>query len=570
MRFSSFLVSLSAATVALSFPEIVYGSFDALQYRQLKAAKRHADLIKRSDSIGTKRSIVLTYAEDDGYVDDTSFAARVHLSGDRETLFLEDFEHLLDGVQCVGGSMTLGFRGDVSYKGAKDACGSLRAGLVVSSHSSCSDSSAHSVFNVSDITFDDTNARIVFDVQRTTWLKAYRTRKVEFGRTLDPHHLYEHHRLAGRQDATATNNVVLAASSLVPAAGTTPTAESVSFDLNDEQTDTTFEWPEGSELGPTSPITVGCKQCTTKGQLALTQGEIDLSSLDEIVDQARSGEDLDMIKSGFFQLDLSGFESSILLKASPSGNVKFAKDLFTVPVFGFSIRGIGSAGVLFQPQLAFDIQIAGGVELNWGFKVNVPDNSIIRLDIGTFSNSSVTGFDKTTVESLPFNANAADIQLTLQAGLRPFLPIGMSFFDGDLQILGGPFMDLPFINTTITQLATSEVNANCETGKGLGSDGFKNTFKNLTHIQADIGMGVGFEFEAIVDNPLVPNVHYDYQIWSTATPLATACYAWGKETGMAVATVAEKKISGASSASFGKFGALIMVVAVFAATTVVM
>jgi hypothetical protein len=111
-----------------------------------------------------------------------------------------------------------------------------------------------------NIKFDDTNARIIFDVQRTTWLKAYRTGKVEFGRTSQPHHLYEHHRLARRQDATATNNVVLAASSLMPAAGTMPTAESASFDLNNDQTDTTFEWPKGSGLGPMSPITVGCKK----------------------------------------------------------------------------------------------------------------------------------------------------------------------------------------------------------------------------------------------------------------------------------------------------------------------
>jgi hypothetical protein len=35
------------------------------------------------------------------------------------------------------------------------------------------------------------------------------------------------------------------------------------------------------------------------------------------------------------------------------------------------IPGFGYAGVMFQPQLVFDISISGGVELTWGFKVNV-------------------------------------------------------------------------------------------------------------------------------------------------------------------------------------------------------
>jgi hypothetical protein len=123
----------------------------------------------------------------------------------------------------------------------------------------------------------------------------------------------------------------------------------------------------------------------------------------------------------------------------------------------------------------------------------------------------------------------------------------MSFFSDQLTLLGGPFLDLPYINTTITQLATSSVNSNCETGKGQGNAKFQDAFKNLTHIEASLGMSVGFEFEASVDKFGIPPARFDYAIWSTQSSLATACMAWGKETGMSVATVAEKKVNAASS-----------------------
>jgi len=169
-------------------------------------------------------------------------------------------------------------------------------------------------------------------------------RKIKFGQTSDRHYLHQHDRLSRRQAETtrasestlATGLVASAALTLIPTA--TPTAESVSFDLSNDQTDTTFTWPGGIEVGPPFPITVGCKKCTTKGQLILTQGEIDLTDIDELTEQLFDPDrDMDFIKTGFFELELNGFESSILLKASPSVSVPFTYDLFTVPVYGFKV-----------------------------------------------------------------------------------------------------------------------------------------------------------------------------------------------------------------------------------------
>ena len=162
----------------------------------------------------------------------------------------------------------------------------------------------------------------------------------------------------------------------------------------------------------------------------------------------------------------------------------------------------------------------------------------------------------------------------------------MTFFKNRLKLLGGPFLDLPFIDTTVTQLASSGVNSNCETGKGNTNSKFQDAFKNLTHIQASLGIGVGFEVEAKADLPLLPDVavRKDFNIWSTTTPLPTACLAWSKETGMAIAVDVEKKIiedekkasdekkgNVGASTSFGSFRQLAMlaVCALIATTTAI-
>jgi len=247
------------------------------------------------------------------------------------------------------------------------------------------------MYSITSISFDEENSRILLGTKETSWLKSYRTKKIEFGQTPDRHYLHQHNRLSRRQaKPTSTStalHVVSAAVSLVPTA--TPTEESVTFDLSNDQNETTFSLPGGISVGPPLPITVGCKRCTTKGQLILTQGEIDFVDLDDI--RPQNFRDFDFIESGFFQLQLNGFESSILLRAIPSVSASLAYDLYTLPVRGFKvsrfapvqplnqatcstipqIKGIGAAGLLFQPQIAFDISVKGGVELTWGFKVNV-------------------------------------------------------------------------------------------------------------------------------------------------------------------------------------------------------
>ncbi|KAH7131777.1 hypothetical protein B0J11DRAFT_576735 [Dendryphion nanum] len=534
--FSHLLASACFLSIALSLSNLDPHSF---QYRDLYAARHHNDLHHRTNNIEAKRSIVLTYAEVlDSNADNARLASRVRLGGDSPALLVEEFDHLLSLVECSGSTLTLTFREEVIYNKAKKACSDIIAGYVITSHSSCGNAGEHSVYKVLSIQNDDHNNTFSLLVEETSFRQAFPSTKLEFGQTTESHIFHRHDRLARRQ-----KDVISAATTLVPSA--TPTAESIRFDLSNDQTDTNFAWPNGVPGAPKIPLTVGCKKCTTKGQLILTQGEIEFTSTSTLLDQLFDDDvEMDFIKSGFFQLELNGFESSILLKATPSASLSFAYDLFTLPVMGLRIPKIGAAGVLFRPQIVFDIGVQGAIELNWGFKVNVPDKSTIRLDVGEFNKSGVTGFDRTKVEVLPFNANTSDINFTLKTGLRSFLPLGISAMSDKVQLLGGPYLDLPTINTTISQLATSNVNENCETGKGQQSVKFKNAFQNLTHITSNMGMGVGFAFEARLGRK---KNNYAYDIWNKTAPLPTSCFAFDKDKGMLPATAAAKSINSAST-----------------------
>ncbi|ORY14371.1 hypothetical protein BCR34DRAFT_599152 [Clohesyomyces aquaticus] len=544
---ATLLVIPCLSGISLAFSDASFRA-EMLQYRNLKAGKRHVDLFQRSSQIETKRSITLTYAEESAnQAEEMVFASRVHLQTDRETLLLEDIDHLLSLVECSDTVMTLEFSESAAFFNAKTVCQALHGGLIVSSHSSCNDAGAHSVFRVLDYESNEKTGRISFTVVEVAFHSSFKSMKIEFSHSPEPHHVHTHDRLLRR--TPTRRQLTDAPSSLIPSA--TPTETSQTFDLSFEAKDTKFQWLAGVQAGPSSPITVGCDKCTTKGKLILTQGQFEVADLGELAGELTNpNSDMDFIKSGFFQFELNGFEASIGLKATPSASLGFTYDLFSVPVLGFKIPNFGSAGIMYVPQLVFDVSVQGGIDLFFGFDVKVPDHSTIRLDFGQFNQSKATGFDKTIVTALPFDTNVSDITLSMQAGLRQFVPLGIQFFDGKIKVLGGPYIDLPFVNTTITQLATDAVDANCNSGKATTNTKFKDAFKNLTHIEAIMGLEIGVELKAEIPGP---DQEKSFDIWNMSTPLATQCLAFqtgGKTKGMVAATAALASITKNAASSF--------------------
>ncbi|KAH7130568.1 hypothetical protein B0J11DRAFT_523459 [Dendryphion nanum] len=116
------------------------------------------------------------------------------------------------------------------------------------------------------------------------------------------------------------------------------------------------------------------------------------------------------------------------------------------------------------------------------------------------------------------------------AGLTQKVTVGMKILGIGIEI--EPFMSLPKLQLNATQLRTSEVGANC-VKNGETVQQFKDSYKNLTHVGYDIGIGGGLG----IDLGFFGN--YRKTFAATKFPLATQCLVYktdGPSLGLAYAT----------------------------------
>jgi hypothetical protein len=127
------------------------------------------------------------------------------------------------------------------------------------------------------------------------------------------------------------------------------------------------------------PLEVGCKECSTTGTLELTQGgfNIDLKQVDLVPDFIGGKDDKDIfnvITGGFVELSAKDMSAHFDLFARPRESGQFNLHLFTLPVLGFAIPGIGRAGVTPTLELSLDYEFEGpkkAIDLNYGFDLEV-------------------------------------------------------------------------------------------------------------------------------------------------------------------------------------------------------
>lgn len=140
-------------------------------------------------------------------------------------------------------------------------------------------------------------------------------------------------------------------------------------------------------------------------------------------------------------------------------------------------------------------------------------------------------------------SNASDVEVFLLAGLKPRLPFGVTFLK-IIKLEAGPFLSLPNLNMKTTQLNTTDKGANCE-ANGDTADKFKESFKNLTHVAYNVGIGGGLEFPFPIP---------DITFASVDIPLETQCLIYqteGSTTGLALATAALASITAPPPAPSG-------------------
>lgn len=224
------------------------------------------------------------------------------------------------------------------------------------------------------MTFTEDSQSLELSVVQTLWENAFSHIAITFGHTTSPHLLRRHTSFAKvrakRQNISIPSN-------------TSSTISSAIFNLRSTFTDKTFK-TEDFLLGldqllpiPQVPLEIGCKNCTTTGEITLTQGafSIDTSQIDIVPDFLQGGDDgksiNNVITSGFFELAATNVAAHLELFAKPKTSGAYEIALFKVPVVGFVIPGIGRAGAVFEPRIAVDFEVSGGFELGYGVDVAV-------------------------------------------------------------------------------------------------------------------------------------------------------------------------------------------------------
>ncbi|KAF2829162.1 hypothetical protein CC86DRAFT_436938 [Ophiobolus disseminans] len=400
-----YLTSASVSVVSLEAPQI------PSRHADLKAAKRHRDLLARGDSFIFSHQVELVYAEH--YTAGPITSSHIQLEADRPTLLLEDFDHHFQEVTCHKSSMLIVINAPNPYNKSKGTFETMVGGLLVSSHHSCGDDGAPTVYI--------------------------------------------------------------------------------------------------------------CSNCTAHGEMVATSGKIQLD-----VGAWIQGLDYDIISTGFVKVEINGFDMSIGLEAVLSVPLKQSYTLLEITPVRYSIPKIGSLGITIALDAFTNIKVMNAVAVGFSFDIKVP-NSHALLNISEVGNSTITGISETKVSLKPISANLSNVEVSIDAGLRPKITAGLKLLG--LGFNDGPYMSLPTVNMTVWQMGTDKVGADYKSS-GATDNKFKDAFKNLTHV--DYGLGIAADLAL----NLAP-WHTSRDLWQSTLMNATQCLAYqsaGKTLGLTAAT----------------------------------
>lgn len=217
-------------------------------------------------------------------------------------------------------------------------------------------------------------------ITEALWQDAFDRVDIDFGHTRYDH-IYRRHSDFSRARRKRQDNLTIE----IPP-DTSNNVTDVTFDLTSELLNTTFtaaDFLTGLEnivslpTAPDLPIEIGCKNCSTRGQIVLTQGaiKIDTKQIDIVPDVFEGGDDGKEINSvitgGYMDLLVTGVGARLEMFARPQSSGSYEIAMLPLPVLGFTIPGIGKAGASFEPKISVDFEIEGDLAIDYGIDVAV-------------------------------------------------------------------------------------------------------------------------------------------------------------------------------------------------------
>lgn len=371
------------------------------QLYHVKAASAQKDLLKRSDSIFPSYSGALEYINLENIHDGARrFVSKLHYVSPFPVIELENLEHLTEDIECKESEsrIDLKFRRDMHGADVRDAFKD-GPGYIITSHEGCNEEGERALYKVEALPESNVESFVPIEAVRIPWKGAMRKLHVTFGYSNDGHSLRRHTK---RQEEAAPP-AEEAAPPAEPSAD--PNAPPIEIYVN--QLEKTYEIPAAPEDVETSidlnfavqnqafdltllqvaqiPIRIGCEDCSTTGFIDVSQGgfDIDINPFD--------GDGLDVVPDGNIELTTRGVGARMEFFASPVVSDGFSIELFSIPVLGVAVPGVGELGLTATPTLDFNFALAGTLEVTAGFEVKVPDGANVNIAVPNFEESTASG-----------------------------------------------------------------------------------------------------------------------------------------------------------------------------------
>ncbi|KAN0083689.1 hypothetical protein V8E54_002777 [Elaphomyces granulatus] len=417
---------------------------------------------------------------------DNLLVATLTVKSRRPILVLEEIEDFLEDIVCHDTKMTIRFRSAETLNAFRSEIEAASSFTVVTSHDGCNSDGERVTYQANVVSVDITSAAVYMKTVRCAWSDAFLSTHVSFS----PRHHSEIQRRGERfeQRQQGTNTVAPGPTTALafPSVSYASTLSQTAITTIDKQLINTVIFPPPNPVATSisQGITVSCKNCSLGGSIEISQGSFDLSGMDDIASFFTSGS-VEIIANGLFaRLELG-------VDVNASQNVSLNMSLPPISLTAFQIPGIVAFGPVLILPLNAQIDLREEIDFSYGVEVLVPDNSTFNIDISHLSNSSISGFDKTTFQTLPLNSSTAFTSLLWSLTFRPQLLLGIVGAVGPVTGGIGGFLDLPQLSVNITQL--NNVDQKCE--KATSSPGIMGNFINIVPT-VDLEVGVLAELEA--------------------------------------------------------------------------
>ncbi|KAJ7508895.1 hypothetical protein B0H11DRAFT_1963048 [Mycena galericulata] len=201
------------------------------------------------------------------------------------------------------------------------------------------------------------------------------------------------------------------------------------------------------DVSGTGGLQVFCVNCVSRTNLSVGM-ELDFADLGTSISAAH------------INVTVQQFEHDIQLEISLEGAVSVQKSVDVIrtplPDLGIDIPGIGSVGFFWGAAVEASLDVTAGLNFTIGAKTSIPAGAAATFVMVGNTSSSVTGWDNSTFDLIPFRLNSGSLNATAQLSLSPFL-------DAELSLLNDIAADARLAVNTPQLTASAAIQANVNT-----------------------------------------------------------------------------------------------------------